>query len=190
MRFAWLTSAALAIAACRPIAREPLAYRFQQPLLGEQRPMRARVPRKQAMIRLRKLIGTPAPQSAEAADNELLRQFFGHPIKWQQLQLSRERDDAHSGALVVFENSRPLDRRPTDQRQVGIVLDRRQDAVSFVYASGGKFRLGLLDLRLPHRRRYQSGSSVANSYLRQKRREDPPETRYLAGELFAGFITP
>jgi len=74
------------------------------------------------------------------------------------------------------------------QRDVGVVVGvgPRADRVEFVFVRRSRAALGVLSIAHPARRRDQGGV-VENSYLRVIRPEDPPGTRYLAGELLLGF---
>ena len=68
----------------------------------------------------------------------------------------------------------------------GVVESVEGGQVGFRYRRGGRDYRGVLDLRRPDVRRDRRGR-ILNSYLRIKRRDDPPDTRYLAGELLVGF---
>jgi hypothetical protein len=67
------------------------------------------------------------------------------------------------------------------------VVERVGDAgeVWFRYRRGGREGRGVLNLLRPNLRRAEG--RVLNSYIRVRRRDDPPDTRYLAGELLVGF---
>jgi hypothetical protein len=58
--------------------------------------------------------------------------------------------------------------------------------VRFRYTRGGRVWRGVLNLVRPDSRRDGHGR-ILNSYVRTKRRGDPPDARYLAGELLIGF---
>ena len=71
-------------------------------------------------------------------------------------------------------------------RLVGVVegvADRGE--VHFRYERGGRKLSGVLNLLRPDVRRERG--RILNSYLRIRRRGDPPDARYLAGELLVGF---
>jgi len=69
---------------------------------------------------------------------------------------------------------------------IGIV-ERVMDGteVRFRYQRGGRSHQGVLNLRRPDVRR--DNGRILNSYVRVRRRDDPPTARYLAGELLVGF---
>jgi hypothetical protein len=69
----------------------------------------------------------------------------------------------------------------------GVVVRARDDGrVEFLYVRMGQVREGVVSTRRPDRRRDGHGR-LLNSYLRPRRRDDPPGTRYLAGELDPSF---
>ena len=72
---------------------------------------------------------------------------------------------------------------------LGVVESVGQGDVRFRYRRAGREYRGVLDLHHPDVRRDRRGR-ILNSYLRIKRRGDPPDTRYLAGELLVGFRAP
>jgi hypothetical protein len=57
--------------------------------------------------------------------------------------------------------------------------------VWFRYRRGETTLRGVLNLRRPSVRR--DGGIILNSYLRIRRKNDPVDARYLAGELLVGF---
>ena len=73
-----------------------------------------------------------------------------------------------------------------DGPRVGIVERVGEGGeVGFRYRRGDRSLRGVLNLRRPDVRR--QGGRILNSYLRVRRRDDPPDARYLAGELLVGF---
>jgi hypothetical protein len=74
--------------------------------------------------------------------------------------------------------------------RLGVVVGRAGARVEFVFLRGGRVALGVLSTSQPHRRRLPGTARVENSYLRTIARADPAGTRYLAGELLAGFVAP
>jgi hypothetical protein len=75
-------------------------------------------------------------------------------------------------------------------RLVGVVNAVQADGtVRFTYPRDGRQWRGVLSLRHPTVRRDRRGR-ILNSYIRTKRRDDPPDARYLAGELLVGFRAP
>lgn len=98
-----------------------------------------------------------------------------------------------AGDLVLFHDTRDANgNRKIDDRftDCGVVTDVQGFRVRFVYLHprSGRVTVGALNLRQPNRRRL-SGATIQNTFLRVRRRVDPPRTRYLAGQLLAGFAT-
>lgn len=92
---------------------------------------------------------------------------------------------------MVFDQSRDANgnHRLDDPRSdVGVVIARRGARIAFVYLSGERVREGVLDLRRRGVRRRRG--RLLNSYVRIKTPRDAARTRYLAGELLAGFVPP
>lgn len=93
--------------------------------------------------------------------------------------------------IVLFHNTRDengngkLDDRCTHR---GVVVDLDGPRVEFIYLRRQYVKLGVLNLDQPHRRRL-AGRQIQNTFLRVKLPTDAPKTRYLAGQLLAGFIT-
>jgi cell wall-associated NlpC family hydrolase len=98
--------------------------------------------------------------------------------------------EVRPGDLVFFSNTydRNGDRKLNDPlTHVGIVERVGEDGtVFFLHHMKGKVRRYSMNLSDPGRAEDDSGK-VLNSYLRKRRRSDPRGTRYLAGELFAGY---
>ena len=69
---------------------------------------------------------------------------------------------------------------------VGVVIRGGRSRILFVYLFDGRARLGRLDLEQPHRRRLPGSRRIANTFVRRKKRGDPDDQRYLAGQLLAG----
>ena len=73
---------------------------------------------------------------------------------------------------------------------VGVVEKLDGDGtVTYVDRSGGRVRRGQLNLHRPNLWRDPHSLKRLNSYLRGRKKTDPAGTRYLAGDLFAGFGT-
>jgi hypothetical protein len=207
-----LLGATLACAACGQVRPEAVPYRFGQPLLPAwagrtearatappaappaSRPVRAvgRPPRRapaepwRAVVaqRGRELVGKPFSGDEPAATEALLAAVFGEGRAWRLPALVPRRAAARPGDLVLF-----FARRPAPAK-VGVLLACDGPRLVFLHLRGGKAQLGWLHLGQPHRRRLPGQTAVANSYVRIKRPEDPPSTRYLAGQLLAGFAAP
>lgn len=101
-----------------------------------------------------------------------------------------EGPDARPGDIVFFHNTwdRNGDGRLNDLlTHVGIVERVERDGtVVFVSRVSRGIERYRMNLAHPGVHRTPDGR-VLNDYLRRKRRADPANTRYLAGELFAGF---
>lgn len=98
--------------------------------------------------------------------------------------------DPRPGDLVFFHNTwdRDGDGRLNDLfTHVGIVERVETDGtVVFVSRVSGGIERYRMNLSAPSVRWADDGR-VLNDYMRRKRAGDPPPTRYLTGELFAGF---
>ncbi len=100
-------------------------------------------------------------------------------------------DEARPGDLVLFHNTRDRNNngRPDDRfTAAGVVLRKSGHRVQFMYLRANQARVGILNTAQPNRRRLR-GPLVENTYLRTITSADPPNTRYLAGQLLAGFVT-
>ncbi len=95
------------------------------------------------------------------------------------------------GDLVFFHNLEDAngDGRNNDWYTfVGLVERvRNSGTVSILGYRDGEVRSYKMNLEQPDSRR--SGGQTVNSKLRQKSSDDPPFTRYLAGQLFAGYCS-
>ena len=93
------------------------------------------------------------------------------------------------GDLVFFRatelDSDPESRHPT----LAGVVERVDSSgtVHFLSALGDTVDRSVLDPSRKDLRRDQRRGRVINSYLRVRGANDPPETRYLAGQLMLGF---
>ena len=85
--------------------------------------------------------------------------------------------DPRPGDLVVFENGAAF----------GVVSQVEDGTVEFLYAQRRVVRRGLVTPRAPDRKRDERGRAL-NTFVRPYTPGDPPEQRYLAGELLTGFI--
>ena len=205
-----LLAAILAGGCQRPLRADRRPYRLSLGLLEPQgalrrqprvrsrskqktRPRRKRVAldrRCRAIVaRAKALVGQRLPGTSPQRQRALLTRALGsRQPRWR---VSRLRRRARPGDLIVFDQTRDENgnRRLDDRRSdVGIVLARRGSRVTFVYVSGERVRQGVLDLRRRSQRRRRG--RLLNSYVRIKTPNDSPRTRYLAGELLAGFLPP
>jgi len=93
------------------------------------------------------------------------------------------------GDLLLFHNTRDRNRNGAlDDRHTatGVVVKTAKGRTTFIFLRGRRARAGVLNLRRPHHRRL-NGTRIQNTYLRSIHPSDPPGTRYLAGELLAGY---
>jgi hypothetical protein len=110
----------------------------------------------------------------------------------------RERGTLHQGPavrpgdLVFFDNTWDADHDDkTNDRLTHVGIVERQDrdgTITFISRVAGTVQRYRMNLGLPHVSRTADGK-ILNDHLRRKHRHDPPGTRYLTGELFAGFGT-
>jgi hypothetical protein len=97
------------------------------------------------------------------------------------------------GDVVFFHHTYDFNRnRRIDDYLSHIGVVERVDpdgTVHYIDRSGGRVRRGKMNVRRPHLWRDPHSLKLLNSYLRRRKKIDPPGTRYLAGDLFAGFGT-
>ena len=110
--------------------------------------------------------GLPAPDAQSWAQTVLYR---------AHAHTSRALPAPRKGDLVIF-----------DDGKTGVVIDKKGELVRFLYVKAGAVREGVLSMERPDRRRDAQGR-LLNSYVRARREDDPPGTRYLAGECVAAF---
>jgi len=107
--------------------------------------------------------------------------------------LTFDGEEPSIGDLVFFHNTRDVnsDSRNNDWYSAcGVVTDvNHSGVVTFIAALNGKVQEFQMNLDRPEVRRDEAVGTVMNSNLRNKSLEDPEFTQYLAGELFAGFVT-
>lgn len=89
------------------------------------------------------------------------------------------------GDLVVFDNF--LRKQPRSMTGIVVSIDQR-GTIEFIYLARKIVRRGFLNLQHPSTKRDASGR-VLNTILRHLQGGDSRRTKYLAGELFAGFIS-
>jgi hypothetical protein len=93
---------------------------------------------------------------------------------------------------VVFFDTDAVDERPScDSTDHAGFVDRvtPEGRIAFVEARGGSVRTSFVDPKHPNLRRDAHGH-IANSFLRAKRVEDRPGTRYFAGQMLCGVARP
>lgn len=107
--------------------------------------------------------------------------------------LSYDSEEPSVGDFVFFHNTRDqnVDSRNNDwYSSCGVVSQVGEDGtVEFIAVVDRKVQKFVMNLKQPEVRRDESRGKVMNSYLRKKSLEDPEFTQYLAGELFAGFVS-
>jgi len=91
---------------------------------------------------------------------------------------------AAPGDLLVFDRTEGTG--AADLVAVVVARDAR-GVTELVYVAGGVVRRGFVDATRPAVHRDAAGATV-NTYLRAGRREPPPGTHYLAGELLAHVL--
>src|SRR5690348_15550051 len=104
------------------------------------------------------------------------------PDSWAQTVLYR----AHAHASRSVSAPRKGDLVVFDDGKTGVVIDKDGERVRFLYVKAGAVREGVLSTERPDRRRDGRGR-LLNSYVRARKEDDPPGTRYLAGECVAAF---
>jgi len=111
---------------------------------------------------------------------------------WGYLRTSHEVVDAADARLgdVVFFDTRGTGPTPDCADHAGIVERVDGDGqLGFVEVRGGTVRHSFVDPSRPTIRRDERGQ-IVNSFLREKRITDPPETRYFAGEMLCAIARP
>lgn len=107
--------------------------------------------------------------------------------------LTYDGEEPSVGDLVFFHNTKDVnsDARNNDWYSACGVVTEVSDtgSITFVASIGGQVQELKMNLNRPEVRRDEKGSVTMNSYLRNKSLEDPEFTQYLAGELFAGFVS-
>jgi hypothetical protein len=162
-----------------PRYRLPLLGLEEDDLLGPAAPPArvARVDAAEVADRCRRLVG-----SAFTSSRALVAACLGSSLSPDRLEAGEgepmRRGDPALGDLVLFRDRQGFS-------EAGLVVAVERDQVEFVFARRGRARLGVLSLSRPDLRR--DGERLLNTYLRVIQPTDPPDARYLAGELLAGF---
>lgn len=205
----------ITLSGCGAPAPEAVPYRFRHPLLGgsaaagaptaapstgvRAAPATAAAAapvrwRRDVARRCRAAIGRTFDGDRIRSRLQLLQACLRRSVPPQLLRDGPDeirRGGARPGDLVLFHNTRDANRnRALDDgwTDVGVVVRTRGARIEFVFLRGARAQLGVLDLRRPHRRRSRGGR-LTNTFMRIKRRDDPPRTPYLAGQLLAGFAS-
>lgn len=96
------------------------------------------------------------------------------------------------GDLVFFDNTWDYNRDGITNdplTHVGIVERQEKDGtVVFISRVAGSIERYRMNLALPHVHRTLEGR-ILNDYIRRRELDDPSDTAYLTGQLFAGFGT-
>ena len=96
---------------------------------------------------------------------------------------------AHAGDVLFFDTRDGDDAPDCDDTtdHSGLVDSVEPDGrIIFVEARGGQVRRSVVDPAHPSLRRNARGE-IANTFLRAKRVADPPDARYLAGQMLCGI---
>jgi hypothetical protein len=98
---------------------------------------------------------------------------------------------ARPGDVVFFDTDGEDERPSCDSTDHAGIVDRitPEGRIAFIEARGGAVRTSFVDPKNPTLRRDARGH-VANSFLRAKRVQDPPRTRYFAGQMLCGVARP
>lgn len=211
-----ILAAAVPLLACcgGTVHQETVPYRYRQSMVNDGRepqaaPAARRRPTRRArsywdktpatgkdarrclLMRGRRFRGSGARATLRLVKACLRRRLPASALRGKGVDLRD--DDARPGDLVLFHNTRDRNNngRPDDRfTAAGVVLDRSGHRVTFMILRGGYARVAVLNMEQPHMRRLPGRARLENTYLRVISPADPPNTRYLAGQLLAGFVTP
>lgn len=175
---------ATGISAGLPAYRQSLIDPEWDPI-AESAPAPAATETRRRLARCRRAEGRELAATLRAAERQLLARCWGRSITPPQVNPERAPRPLD---LVRFEEARPSAAAPAGAL-LGVVLAVQGDRVEFLYPRGTHARRGFLNLRHPDRRRATPGR-IDNTYLRIIRPGDARGTRYLAGQLLAGFAAP
>lgn len=217
MRRLWILGPGLVLmAGCGPIRQETVHFQFRQSMIEQQtstdresdlaagqsptvrvtQKRRSRVKsrrwRRRLARRCQRLEGRSFAGTHQQATIRMLHRCLGRPITSEILKgrsIEIRSDRPSPGDLVLFHNTRDANSNGKNDdlySDVGAVVEVRGLRVTFIYLRRGRAQLGVLNKRHPNQRRLTT-ATIQNTYLRIKRRTDPPRTHYLAGQLLAGF---
>lgn len=93
--------------------------------------------------------------------------------------------EARPGDVLFFDSGDP--KAACGDRAALVERIEADGRMTFREGRGGRVRIGHAQPRDPHRRRDEA-NRVVNTFLRPKRREDPPGTRYHAGALLCAVF--
>jgi hypothetical protein len=175
---------AIGISAGLPVYRQGLIDPEWDPISGSE-PAPAATETRRRLARCRRVEGRELASALREAERQLLARCWGRFSTPPQVSPERAPRPLD---LVRFEEARPSAAAPAGAL-LGVVLAVQGDRVEFLYPRGTRARRGFLNLRHPDRRRSAPGR-IDNTYLRVIRPGDPRGTRYLAGQLLAGFAAP
>jgi hypothetical protein len=205
------------VSSCGPIRQEAVHFQFRQSMIeqqtstdreldtnverspglrSKQRRPRSRESsrswRRRLARRCRRLEGRRFAGTHQQATLGMLRRCLGRSVTPELLEgrsIEVRPDRPAPGDLVLFHNTRDANSNGKNDdlySDAGVVIEIRGLRVRFIYLRRGRVLQGVLNRKHPHRRRLTT-ATIQNTYLRIKRRNDPPRTRYLAGQLLAGF---
>ncbi len=98
---------------------------------------------------------------------------------------------ANIGDLIFFNNTYDKNRnRRLDDRltHIAIIVKKYKDGtIKYVHSSNKGIKVGYMNLYRKNIYKYKN--RIINSFLRRKKKNDSPYTKYLSGELFYSFGT-
>lgn len=208
LRYILLAALPLLTCCSGTIRQETVPYQYRQSMIGagdepgvaappakrtRQRTARSPDPLKDAR-RCRLMLGRTFRGNNKRATLRLIKACLRRRVPAGVLRgrgVDLREGGARPGDLVLFHNTRDRNNNGrSDDRftSTGVVLGRSGARVEFIFLRAKQARLGVLNTAQPNRRRLR-GHRVENSFVRTITAADPPNTRYLAGQLLAGFVT-